>query len=424
MKTKRTVIAACIATLFISGTVFAKDKWEYHESGWNNVNSYGKVVIAQDSVSQWGPWEDFVEPAAGAPSIGMPGAGLGDPYRNNPNVVVTEGCAAGNWCGYAIFKNSSNNGEYAMGRSYSYFRPSEPWNAALFTLIPIPDDPSITAGSGRGEGTVFWSLNPLGSTTPTFSDSGTNIPADFGGGYGWYRDDGLHHFHAWTGNETESTWESGSASGFSHNWFSNEASSEVGYGWFALAVKGADKEVAVGAFDRQVTTYTSGDYEENYRYWDETTARTNGYYVAGIATPQAYLADQQARDIRAYYAGGSFDGYSQGKVLIQVQFAPGTWQGQWTGAMNFKADGNINGAHISSTNVSALYSGSSSSYSGSVQGTFYGQQAGSIGGVSTVTKTYTPQIETFVAQMPSTQTQTAVFLVNKVYSTGSSPSRD
>ncbi|WP_310494434.1 hypothetical protein [Dechloromonas sp.] len=418
MKTKRTVIAACIATLFISGTVFAKDNWEYHESGWNNVNSYGKVAIAQDSVSQWGPWEDFVEPAAGAPSpVAMPGMSGGDQYRNNPIVVrLPEGCATGNWCGYAIFRNSASGGEETMTRYY--YKPSDPWSAGLFALTPTPDDPSITAGSGRGEGTVFWRVTPLGTTDPTFSDSGTNIPANFGGGYGWYRDDGLHHFHAYAGNETDSGWESSSATGFSHNWLSSEASSEVGYGWFALAVKGADKEVAVGTFEREVATYTSGN--EEYRYWDETTARTNGYYVAGIATPQAYLADQQARDIRAYYAGGSFDGFSQGKVLIQVQFAPGTWQGQWTGAMNFKAEGNISGANINSNSVSALYSGSSSSYAGSVQGTFYGQQAGSIGGVSSVTKTYTPPVDARIAQMPSTQTQTAVFLVNKVYSTGSS----
>lgn len=417
MKTKRTVIAACIATLFISGTVFAKDKWEYHESGWSNVHSYGKVVVAQDSVNQWGPWEDFVEPAAGVPSpIAMPGMSGSDPYRNNPVVVVTEGCAAGAWCGYAIYRNSSTGGQEILTRSY--YKPSDPWSAGLFALTPTPDDPSITAGSGRGEGNVFWRVTPLGATDPTFSDSGASIPADFGGGYGWYRDDGLHHFHAWTGNETDSGWESSSATGFSHNWLSSEATSEVGYGWFALAVKGADKEVAVGTFEREVATYTSGN--EEYRYWDESTARTNGYYVAGVATPQAYLADQQARDIRAYYAGGSFDGSSQGKVLIQVQFAPATWQGQWTGAMNFKAEGNISGANISSNSVSALYSGSSSSYAGSVQGTFYGQQAGSIGGVSTVTKTYTPPVDARIAQMPSTQTQTAVFLVNKVYSTGPS----
>jgi len=419
MKTKRTVIAACIATLFISGTVFAKDKWEYHESGWSNVHSYGKVVVAQDSVNQWGPWEDFVEPAAGAPSpVAMPGMSGSDPYRNNPVVVVTkgEGCAAGTWCGYAIYRNSSTGGQEILTRSY--YKPSDPWSAGLFALTPTPDNPSITAGSGRGEGNVFWRVTPLGATDPTFSDSGASIPADFGGGYGWYRDDGLHHFHAWTGNETDSGWESSSATGFSHNWLSSEATSEVGYGWFALAVKGADKEVAVGTFEREVATYTSGN--EEYRYWDESTARTNGYYVAGVATPQAYLADQQARDIRAYYAGGSFDGSSQGKVLIQVQFAPATWQGQWTGAMNFKAEGNISGANISSNSVSALYSGSSSSYAGSVQGTFYGQQAGSIGGVSTVTKTYTPPVDARIAQMPSTQTQTAVFLVNKVYSTGPS----
>jgi hypothetical protein len=71
MKTQRTLIATCIAALFVSSGVMAKDKWEYHEAAWDNTKSYGNVSIGRDSVQQWGPWEDFVQPAAGGPSIGF-----------------------------------------------------------------------------------------------------------------------------------------------------------------------------------------------------------------------------------------------------------------------------------------------------------------------------------------------------------------
>ena len=75
--------------------------------------------------------------------------------------------------------------------------------------------------------------------------------------------------------------------------------------------------------------------------------------------------------------------------------------------MNFNASGNINGANLASTSVSAtpMLNNNNVSYSGSVNGTFYGQQAGSIGGVSNVSKAVNNQI---------VQTQNAVFLVNKV----------
>ncbi|MBS1139048.1 MAG: hypothetical protein H6R13_501 [Proteobacteria bacterium] len=424
MKTKRTIIAACIATLFISGTVFAKDSWEYHESGWNNVKSYGKVVIAQDSVGHWGPWEDFVEPAAGAPApVAMPGMSAGDQYRKTPDIIVIpedKGCATGAWCGYAIFRNSADQRESYNERSY--YKPSNPWTGALFTLMPTPDDPSITAGEGRGPGSIAWQLDSLGAILPTFSESAGAIPADFGGGWWFTGDDGLHHFH------TDAY--AADVNGVSHNMFSSEARNTFGSGPFEQAITGqminigskwrpiwvriaADEQVAVGDFS-QMTVYVKGESRSMER---PPVAQTEGYYVAGIATPQAYLASQQASNIRANYVGGSFDGSRQGSVAIQVQFGPATWQGQWeSSAMSFQAAGNITGANIAATNISALSNCDRATYSGYVQGTFYGEQAGSIGGVSSVTKTsVAPQVEArTIVQTPVTQTQTAIFLVNKV----------
>jgi len=482
MKTKRTIIAACIATLFISGTVFAKDTWEYHESGWNNVKSYGKVVIAQDSVGQWGPWEDFVEPAAGAPApVAMPGMSGGDQYRNNPDIIIIptptptpedKGCAAGAWCGYAIFKNSTkvtyDGGWYSSFSSEGGGHGSTKYSPGLFTLwlnaneFPIPE--------GGTPGTASWNLDPLSSVVPNFDNSGSPTPVYFGDGtyspaqwkkiFGHWvlilpegalfdnRDDSLHHFV--TGNpEVESLLvpmnsDTAYVTGFSHNPKGTEASSSVGKGWFERAVTGqnvyafdgkkwrevwiaADPQVAVGEFGRTtvqteqlVQAYARGDYCIECAPTTTTTTTTSGYYVAGVATPAAYLAGQQAGNVTATYFGGSYDGSSQGSVLINVQFGPSTWNGQWNGALDFKAAGTISGANIASNSISAASSYDKATYSGFVQGTFYGQQAGSIGGVSSVTKTPAPQVDTRT-MVQSPVTQNAIFLVNKVPTVASAP---
>jgi hypothetical protein len=427
MKTKRTVIAACIATLFISGTVFAKDTWEYHENGWNNVNSYGKVVIAQDSVNQWGPWEDFVEPAAGAPSVALPGAGGSDPYRNNPNIIVNEGCAAGAWCGYAIFRNSSQDGDDYRYNERSHYKPPYNGTAGLFTLFLTPDDPSITAGEGEGPGSVAWQLTSLGTTQPTFGDSGGAIPADFGGGWWFLGDDGLHHYHTDSWNTD--------INGVSHNKYVNEARNTFGSGAFTDAITGhwyfdskshrwvviyPNDEVAIGNFERKVSSELMAAYMEGGP--KPSVDSTSGYYVVGIATPQAYLDSQRAGNVNATYVGGSYDGNQQGIVELHVQFGSATWDGTWKGALNFQVKegaGSINGANLSSTNISALSKCDPATYSGFVQATVYGQQAGSIGGTSSVTKTVAapPSVSysvQSVQQQPQTQTQNAIFLVNRV----------
>lgn len=470
MKTKRTIIAACIATLFLSGTVFAKDTWEYHESGWNNVKSYGKVVVAQDSVNQWGPWEDFVEPAAGAPApVAMPGMSGSDQYRNNPDIIIIpedKGCAAGAWCGYAIFKNSTKTSYDGWYSSFSSEREGyapKKYSPALFTLWLNADELPIPEGGVPGN--ASWSVDPLSSVTPTFDTSGLPIPVYFGGGtysqaqWKWIfgrlvltlpagalfdnRDDSLHHFV--TGNpEIESflvpmNSDSAYVTGFSHNPKATEAAWSTGYGPFEKAITGqtvfvqdgkkwrpvwlaADPQVAVGEFGRTTVETQEAAVEAYARGYDciecmpttTTTTTTGGYYVAGVATPAAYLAAQQAGNVTATYFGGSYDGSSQGTVMINVQFGASTWNGQWNGAMDFKAAGTITGANIASNSISAASKYDSASYSGFVQGTFYGQQAGSIGGVSSVTRTVQQADTRTMVQTPQTQTQNAIFLVNKV----------
>lgn len=428
MKTRQTIIAAAVAALLVSSSAFAK---ELHEDKWNHVKSYGNVLLTDDSVDNWGPWSDFVEPAAGAPSpVQMPGSGGSDPYKKTPD-VLTQGCAAGDWCGYAIFRDKSkeSGGDYPSVYAREGMKHRTPMNAGLFSLSFVAD-PSITAGSGQGEGTVFWRLTSLDTlVAPNFTDSGTPIPVYFGG----RRDDGLHHFRT-VEPEYEAFMLSGtsdisSASGFSHSKRSYEAERGLGgRGPFEMAVSAryydADNgwtkndEVAVGKFMRQVETYTSGEEVRYYEGGSYSSTSTDGYYVVGIATPQAYLASQRAGDVTAFYRGGSFNGTSQGCVEIKVQFGTGTWNGSWSpmskGSFGFDASGTISGSKINSDSITSRQGiATASSY---VQGTFFGQTAGSIGGVSSVTLTTNNDARSL---MPATQT--ALFLVNKSVSYNNTP---
>jgi hypothetical protein len=457
MKTRQTIIAASIAALLLSGNALAKENREFHEQLWDQIKSYGDVLLAEDSVGNWGPWADFVEPAAGAPSPALlPGAGGSDPYKNIPNTIVpntvTEtGCAAGSWCGYSIFTQSESGNITPSLLESKVARKQTQFSGGLFALTLTPPD------AIQGEGNVSWRLTSLGTNTEV-ANSGGDMWANFGGGdmspevwadrwvlkkiNGWWQfvkesylkygpgdqwnnfDNGLAHFST---NEESSDF----INGFSNNSKANEATSVIDPTFFRSpftnALKAKDEQVAVGEYQRTVWAYTTGQDKELYVYDSgPSSTTTHGFYVAGVATPQAYLDAQKAGDVVANYLGGSFDGNRQGVVAISVSFKPATWQGVWLGgldkeAMNYTASGTVVGATISTTQngVSAIGGNTSElSYSGSVQGTFYGQTAGSIGGISSVTKTIgSGSPPPTVAAMPTTtQTQNAVFLVNKVAS--------
>lgn len=87
MKTRISVIALLLSMSMAGTSVCAKDKWDYSKEGWNSTASYGDVTIAQDSVEQWGPWAQYVEPAAGAPAgTQFVGAPAGEYYRTYYNI--------------------------------------------------------------------------------------------------------------------------------------------------------------------------------------------------------------------------------------------------------------------------------------------------------------------------------------------------
>lgn len=87
MKTRLALIALLLSTSLTGTASFAKDKWDYNKDAWSATASYGDVTIAQDSVDQWGPWAEYVEPAAGAPGgVQFVGAPAGEYYRTFYNI--------------------------------------------------------------------------------------------------------------------------------------------------------------------------------------------------------------------------------------------------------------------------------------------------------------------------------------------------
>lgn len=404
MKTKiqKTIIATSIAALFIAPVAaFAKDKWEYHEDQWGQVKSYGNVPLSQDSAGEWGPWSEFVQPAAGGPVVGfLPQAG-GERYRPLPPVQpVTDTCAAGAWCGFAVYMNHSSQYE-----GYSYSDGGE--GTARMALKLKPDNPSVVkigtwtgtgnyGDGGEGPGTVSFDLTHLNGVPPWLTQSGL-----MSGYFGNNNNEGLHEFSASLDADDGYSEVNGLPHRYSYYWGALPTTNpEVAAGWFSLE------------------NYISGN-------------NTYGFYVAGIQTPQSYLNTQRG-EVNATYSGNSLDANgTRIPVDIAVNFSNATWSGSWNGGsdgwtntttdskgnsyvygqVGFKVEnGTINGAQLSATSANNNLSALDGTVKGSVQGTFFGKEAGSIGGAHNIVKS--TDGESY--RNYTDHTNVGVFLVDKV----------
>jgi len=364
MKTKiqKTIIATSIAALFMAPiAAFAKekDKWEYHEDKWGQVKSYGDVPLSRDSAGEWGPWSEFVQPAAGGPSVGLLPQVGGERYRTLPAVNQNQpNPQASDVRGYAAYINDS----YSYGEGYSYSNTGHhPGRIALSLFAPE---------SGQGEGAASFQITGFpGELAPLQGDSGI-LPSNFDGPVGVFSANGS------TGNR--SAWIDG---GEGHPDY----------------------------YDASYVTH--GDFY-NYLSGDGGESSTYGSYVDGIVTPQTDIATLQAGNVQARYEGytvyphSGHNHFPESEVVINVNFGNATWDGTWNGGMDgsvhthgadsagidhlygqvgFTAQGTISGANIQSINVDTFDEGAT--VSGQVQGSFYGPQAAAVGGVSDITKT-------------------------------------
>lgn len=406
MKTNRTLIAMCIATMFASGSLCAKDKWEYHTDGWEKMKSYANVVIANDSVQKWGPWDEFVEPAAGAPSIAFIGAGAGDPYKIIPNPIPPNpevGCADGAWCGYmAVQLMEKEYYSYRKhGRTYWDWR-WERVGDVLPAEIALNFEPSAGSDPWGGyfdKGAV--NLRLLTNLPEYGVSAGAEtgmVPVEFNGLQGWF--DPPRHFEG--DISLEGGWNGLYYDPASHSWNKWKPVNQYAtMGVLIAYVYGSNEEMARSS--------EGGDYDVTKVY---------APFVAGQLTPLADMGSLNAGNVTAKYEGQT--ALAGGDVSMTVRFGSATWDGKFnggSGATGFTVtNGSISGANFAASGSSIgakdvggchpAYSG----VSGTVNGSFYGPQAAAAGGIVDITKTATTYSKSIT---PVTTQYVDVFLANK-----------
>jgi hypothetical protein len=372
------LLAGIFLALMGQGAMAGEGKRIFHEEKWKDTMAYGRIIISEDSAKEWGPWTEFVQPAAGGmtlaavPQVTTDGPSYfrpesADEYSPKYTQVVgpppvTEGfCQAGEWCGYAAYQNYSE--EYD-----EYEEDYGPYPGRIgITLSP----------ADGGEGNASWRLVSLfGAPNPNYGESGEMEAW-------WYN--GLGNFDAYRETETDG--------GSDYAW----ACSGGECAWYYTPTE----YVTTGWFGRGMEQYMNGDGGEGYGYWK--SSETYGPFVAGITTPLTDIANLQAGNVIANYSGSTSGwGGDSSPVYITVNFGPGTWSGSWNngsdgntntytdssgqlrvyGQVGFNAEGPINGANIQSTSVSA----NDGTVIGQVEGSFFGPDAGALGGVTDITK--------------------------------------
>jgi hypothetical protein len=388
MKTQKTVIATSIALMLlgVSAASASPKPGEYHEDKWNEVTSYGSTSIANDSVSEWGPWSEFAPPAAGAPSVGFVHFDSGElprplpqghtlppvvpsppPDVPPPPVVppLADFCKAGEACGYAVFKNEKSSSVQGGGSPLAFDDGQHP--AKMAASIPSTLDQNAKTNPR---------LSSLDAVTPLFPLSGE------------------------LGNPVYGTNEDGLLK-VSFDRTSGTGPDEGGNGTDeASKIDGTVLDTAPLAYGRIVTSVTK------YINGTSTSSQTTSYFVTGIVTSAADMAAVRADTISAVnYSGKNFSGVGDGvsPVAITVNFGPGTWNGSWNGGkdgnvhtethggqtyvygqVGFNASGIVSGSNIASTSVTTL--DQNATISGKVVGSFYGSQAQALAGVVDITK--------------------------------------
>ncbi|MCP4234287.1 MAG: transferrin-binding protein-like solute binding protein [Aestuariibacter sp.] len=389
---KSTLAAAVTVALFgASGQAFANACEGDKNECYNQIQVYGDVTVADDSVDSWGPWGQFAQPAAG-PAVPVVAA-LAPTIPGGPNVfddaddfvpkvdeppAVGSACEAGQSCFYATYARY----QYDGGEYYYYGGDG----GAVAGPVPanFPNNlPAAAAGQLEGQFGVS-AVSPDASHPDRSSEqmSTGHYHPNYNSGYGTGIADYIH-MGGWS------------------DYDGGEGYSNVSY--YLPYV--ADDQMLFGYWSDGNDTYTDGD-SDCYYYSCYSYDGGEGTFVGGIATAQADLAALNAGNVQASYTGntaGAPSYYNRSPVSMDVNFGSATWSasvnggsdGSFTqetdsfgndyvlGQVGFNASGTISGANIASTSVSAP---DATSISGSMNGTFFGANAAAVGGIIDVNK--------------------------------------
>lgn len=320
---------------------------------------YSNVTIAQDSVNQWGLWEELEPPAAGPEvPLRLLGAGTNDAYRPLGSVEVPQpgACTSGGLCGFGVI--------YALGGS----TPNSP-NQSLM-LMP---------GSAQAAGGNAWLPGSFELSTTSVRDTS---------GFTGYAGVGPLVLD---GNQTHAL---------------------VGQGGNRLVTNLGTVAARVGAnstldhFNGQLSNYVSGG--------PSAPAGTGVVYgVWGVTTTAQGMNTLQASGATASYSGAVLNqsGGQNGTMSMSVNFGAGSFTASFNNVGNGQqysgqptastvsfnvTQGQINGSLFSATQLSP-------NVFGKVEGAFFGANAATAGGVLDVTSTTalsagsTPGLPRFVA---------------------------
>ena len=376
-----------------------------HNLGWGNIMSMQNklstlVAIAlattatsgfaitdddEDSVRSWGPWATLVQPAAGPQTPTptnlagpvVPGFGSGDATSFTPTVItpttptvestIQGRCTAGIACGYAFITQDVRQEEGSSRTSPQ---------AATPVLNPIPTFVQVAPAPAPAPGFPGVISIVASATTSLTVNSITDIPL--------------------------------SESVLNQNVFF------MGPFWFARS-----KDVSLSGVTVDVAG-TPFAYGTSFRKGEEGSIQTS--FIYGESTGLADLNALNVGNVQANYNGAMINSAfvnlsSVSQVAVAVDFGAATWSGSWNGGadssgvttslssdgvnvlsgrVGFNASGTISGANIVSTSVSAS---DASAISGTVNGSFFGGNAGVLAGAVDITKTVLPQpqVETQVS---------------------------
>lgn len=324
------------------------------------ISGYAVSKDYEDSVRSWGPWDTLVKPAAGpqAPTPTLlagpvvPGFGSGDASSFTPTVIssastATVGrCTAGSLCGYAFIRKEDRQQQPAFAAIGNTSLQTSP-QAAIPVLSPIP---ALVLQDNGNAKTIQTNLSVESISDIALSETVSLLNVSFLG--------------------TQ----------------------------FFLGF-----EPTLGVFISGRTIDIAGTpfaFGFSQRRNNEGALFTR--FIYGESTGLDDLNGLNAGNVQANYSGTMISSGTQ--VSIGVDFGAGTWSGSWnggqdgrisqsistdnvnviTGQVGFNASGTLSGANIVSTSVSAT---DASAISGTVNGSFYGPDAGVLAGAVNITKT-------------------------------------
>jgi len=355
------------------------------------VHSYGNVSIAQDSVTRWGPWEEFEPPAAGATDLAGVPAVLRDPYRPLPPVNPPEAegpCGASSYCGFAAFINTSIWADAQLKLALPFDSEDEgidipgfgtngeshhqPFPVLLTGSIVTPQGEQPVEYTSRFPDQIQIQTTNLVSGDPAFlyPSSGELVRHGSGRTWGHYMDHSLE------------VGDTGVYSGF----YSFQVSLQDHLKLDA-AVEDTHLAFVYGhykeAYVRQaMAAYISGS--ESMGDGESVEARVTLqklWGVMGLTSSQADMDALKAGRTMATYNGR--DLYHTG-VSLAVDFGNATWSGNWESG-GFTASGAVSGVNFAAKQIASTVGRQVDAERSFIQGAFFGPQAAAVGGVADVT---------------------------------------